>query len=65
MLEVFDFPQHEEEAIYGLGFKVTLTRNEDDAVLNKAETIANARSKLIKFIEMYLNSHLPLHNEAW
>ena len=45
--DVFCIAEHQEEATYGLGFKPTLTRNKDDAVINKAgPAIADARIKI-------------------
>ena len=41
--DVFGFAEHQEEATYGLGYKLTLTRNKDDAVIDKANAIADAR----------------------
>ena len=37
--DVFGFAEHQEEATYGLGYKLTLTRNSDNAVLNKGDAI--------------------------
>ena len=42
----FRFAVQQEKTTYGLGYKMTLTRNKHDAVLNKAETIAVARIKI-------------------
>ena len=33
--DVFGFAEHQEKATYGLGYKLTLRRNNDNAVLNK------------------------------
>ena len=41
--DVFGFAEHQEKATYGLGYKLILTRNQDDAVLDKAGGIADAR----------------------
>ena len=35
--DVFGFVEHQVKATYGLGYKLTLTRNSDNAVLNKAD----------------------------
>ena len=43
--DVFGFVAGQEKATYGLGYKLTLTRNKDDAVIDKANTIADARIK--------------------
>ena len=37
---------HQEKATYGSGYKLTLTRTKDDALLNKAPGIADARIKI-------------------
>ena len=44
--DVFGFVEHQEKATYGLGYKLTLTRNKDDAVIDKANGIADARIKI-------------------
>ena len=43
---VFGFAKHQEKVTYGLGDKLTLTRNRDEAVSNKADAIAYARLKV-------------------
>ena len=40
---IFGSAEHQEKATYGLGYKQTLTRYKDDAVLNKAATIVEFR----------------------
>ena len=44
--DVFGFATHQDKTIWGLGYKLTLTRNKDDAVLQKAVAIADARIKI-------------------
>ena len=44
--DIFGFAEHEEKATYGLGYKLTLTRNEDEAVIDKVAGIADARNKI-------------------
>ena len=44
--DVFGFTEHQEKATYGLGYKLTLTRNKDDAVIDKAGGIADGRIKI-------------------
>ena len=53
--DIFGFAEHQEKATYGLGYKLTLTRNKDDAVIDKANTVADARIK-IEYIHWY-NPH--------
>ena len=48
--DVSGFVEHQEKAIYALGYTLTLTGNTDEAVLDKAAGIANAR---IKFDRMH------------
>ena len=43
---VFGFAEHQEKATYGPGYKLTLTRNKDEAVLEKVAGIADARIKV-------------------
>ena len=43
--DVFGFAEHQEKATYGLGYKLTLTSNKDDAVLDRTAAIADARVK--------------------
>ena len=51
--DVFGFAEHQERATYGLGYKLTLTRASDNAVLNK--TIATPIDKIkINSIEWYV-----------
>ena len=44
--DVFGYAEHQEKATYGLGYKLTLTRNKDDAVIDKAGGIADARIRI-------------------
>ena len=43
--DVFDFAECQEKETYGLGYKLTLTRNKDEAVIDKVAGIADARIK--------------------
>ena len=43
--EFFGFAEGQEKATYGLGYKLTLTRNEDEAVIDNVASIAEARIK--------------------
>ena len=53
-----------KKTTYGLGFKLTLTRNEDNVVLQKVVALA-ARKKLIISPCMYPNIHLPINNKVF
>ena len=44
--DVFGFSEHQEKATYCLGYNLTLTRNKNDAVLQKAVAKADARIKI-------------------
>ena len=44
--DIFGFAQHQEKGTYGLGYKLTLTRNTDNAVLNKDNAVANGIVKI-------------------
>ena len=55
---VFGFAQYQEKATYGLGYNLTLTRNTDNAVLNKVNAINNAIIK-IKTLEWYVPCFTP------
>ena len=56
--DVFGFAEPPEKATYGLGYKLTLTRNKDDVVLDKAAVIADARYK-IDHIHWYVPHYTP------
>ena len=51
--DVFGFAEHQEKATYGLGYKLTLTRNNDNAVLSKANATVYGKV-LINGIEWYI-----------
>ena len=44
--DVFGFVEYQQKASYGLGYKLTLTRNKDDTVVDKAVGIADFRIKI-------------------
>ena len=56
--DVFGFAECQEKATYGLGYKLTLTRNKDDAVIDKAGGIADARIR-IDHIHWYVPHYTP------
>ena len=45
--DTFRVAEHQEKGTFGLGYKLTLTRNTDNAVLNKAAATNNAKVKII------------------
>ena len=44
--DVFGFAKLQEKTTYGVGYKITLTKNKDEAVLNKAEENADTRTNV-------------------
>ena len=51
--DIFGFAEHQEKATYGLGYKLTLTRNSDNAVLKETNATAIGKTK-INSIEWYV-----------
>ena len=41
--DIFGFAEHQEKGTYGLGYKLTLTKYTDNAVLNKDNAVTNAK----------------------
>ena len=56
--DVFGFAEYQEKATYGLGYKLTLTRNSDNAVLNKGNASNKGKNK-INAIEWYMPHYTP------
>ena len=56
--DVFGFAEYQEKGTYGLGYKLTLTRNTDTAVLNKANAINLGKIK-INALEWYVPHYTP------
>ena len=56
--DIFGFAENQQKATYGLGYKLTLTRKKDDAVIDKANPIADARIK-IDHIHWYVPHYTP------
>ena len=50
--------EYQEKATYGLGYKLTMTRKSDNAVLNKGNAINNGKIK-INAIELYVPFYTP------
>ena len=55
---IFVFAEHQETATYGLGYKLTLIRNSDNAALSKANATTNAKIE-INFLEWYVPHYTP------
>ena len=56
--EIFGYAEHQEKGTYGLRYKLTLTRNTDNAVLNKDNADANGRVK-INSLDWYVPHYSP------
>ena len=55
---VFGYAEHQENCTYGLGYRLILTRDTDNAVLNKDPTLANAKVK-INSLDWYVPHYTP------
>ena len=55
---VFGFAELQEKATFGLGYKLTLIRNKDGSVIDKANAIADARIR-IDHIHWYVPHYTP------
>ena len=63
--DVLGFAEHQENATYGLGFKLTLTTNKVDAVIEKAAGFAGARNKF-DHIHWHVPHYIPfLHSTRY
>ena len=56
--DVFGYAEHQEKTTYGLGYKLALTRIKDDAVIDKANGIDDARIKT-DHIHWYVPHYTP------
>ena len=56
--DVFGFADFQEVGTFGLSYRLTLTRNTDNAVLNKNDATNNAKIK-INGIEWYVPHYIP------
>ena len=56
--DVFGFAEHQEKATFGIGYKLTLTRNKVECVIVKGAGIADARIK-IDHIHWYKLHYIP------
>ena len=64
--DVFGFEEHQEKkTTFGLGYKLILTRKKDEAVLDKAAGIDDARFQFILSTGMYPIIHLPFNNKVY
>ena len=51
---IFGYAEHQEKGTYGLGYRLILTRNTDNAALNNIPDLPMLKLKLIVLIGMYL-----------
>ena len=56
--DIFGFAEHQEKGTYGLGYKLTLTRNTDNAVLNEDTAVVVGRVK-INSLDWYVPHYSP------
>ena len=56
--DIFGFAENQEKGSYGLGYKLTLTRKTDNAVLNKDNAVVNGRVK-INSLDWYVPHYSP------
>ena len=56
--DYFGFAEHQEKASFGLGYRLTLTRNADNAVLNKDNATNNGKIK-ISSLDWYVPHYTP------
>ena len=62
---IFEFAENQQKDTFGLGYKLTLTRNSDNAVLNKDNATKIGKIK-IKAIEWYVPHYAPSNsNQAF
>ena len=56
--DIFGYAEYQQKATYGLGYKLTLTGNNDDVVLNKGNAINIGKIKIIA-IQWYVPHYTP------
>ena len=56
--DVFGFAEYQETGTFGLSYRLTLTRNSDNTVLNKNNATANAKIKIVG-LEWYVPHYEP------
>ena len=58
--DVVGFAEHQEKAIYGLGYKLTITRKNNNVVLNKATAPNVVEAKIvISGLDWFVPQHTP------
>ena len=63
--DVFGFAEYQDKGTYGLGYRLTLTRNSDNAILNKVNAINNAKIKIMLSNGMYPIILPPCNNKLF
>ena len=58
LADIFGFCETQLKATCGLGYRLTLTRNSDNAVLNEGSAITNAKIKIFS-IDWYVKNYTP------
>ena len=56
--DIFGYAEYQQVGTYGLGYKLTMTRNTDNVVLNKVNATNNAKIK-INSLEWYVPHYSP------
>ena len=56
--DIFGFGENQLKATCGLSYRLTLTKNSENAVLNKSNAINNAKIK-INSIDWYVKNYRP------
>ena len=56
--DIFGFAEYQQVGTYGLGYKLTLTRNTDNAVLKKDNAVNNGKNKN-NALEWYIPHYVP------
>ena len=56
--DIFGFCENQVKSTYSLGYKLTITRNTDNAVLSKCKATNNAKFK-INSIDWYVRNYTP------
>ena len=60
--DIFGYAEYQQLGTFGLGYKLTMTRNTDNAVLNKVNATNNAKIK-INSLEWYVPHYSPIVEE--
>ena len=64
LMVMFGFAEHQEKATFGLGYKITIIRNNDKSVLNKADATIVDRIKINGFLWCMPHYTSSISNQA-